>query len=135
VVHDWDSVAVRSEAVIAGVAAAIFCATGTPGGAASVDETAAFLRAYEQGRERCWSADEREACWAARLWSRAFDARKAAEIDVKRSLKPCGVRRPSGFAAPAPSVDIEQDRLSRAFTRAKFQRRDRCMFLRPHRGR
>lgn len=81
VVHDWDSVAVRSEAVIAGVAAAVFCTTGTPGTAPSIDETDAFLRTYERARGRRWSAEEREVCWAAGLWSRAFDARKAAELN------------------------------------------------------
>jgi hypothetical protein len=79
-VHDWDSVAARSEAVIAGVAAAVFCATGDPGVAATVDETEAFLSGYERARGRVWSADELQVCWAAGLWSRTFDARKAVEI-------------------------------------------------------
>jgi Ser/Thr protein kinase RdoA (MazF antagonist) len=79
VVHDWDSVAARSEAVIAGVAAAIFCTSRTPGSAPSIEDTDAFLSAYEGGRGLRWTGDEREVCWAAGLWSRAFDVRKAAE--------------------------------------------------------
>jgi hypothetical protein len=87
VVHDWDSVAARSEVVTAGVAAAVFCATGAPGSAASIDETDAFLSAYEQARGRRWSADERQACWAAGVWSRAFDARKGAEVGEVQELE------------------------------------------------
>jgi hypothetical protein len=77
VVHDWDSVAARSEAAIAGAAAAMFTATGAPLTEATTDETAAFLAAYEQARGRPWQTDERQVCWAAGLWVRAFNAKKA----------------------------------------------------------
>jgi len=69
VVHDWDSAAIRTEAAIAGVAAATFPA-GAHGVAASVAETQAFLDAY--GLER----DRRGVAWAAGLWVLLFNAKK-----------------------------------------------------------
>lgn len=78
VVHDWDSVAARPEVTLAGAAAAVFPATGVPLTEATVAETAAFLAAYEGARGRAWDADERQICWAAGLWVRAFNAKKAA---------------------------------------------------------
>lgn len=77
VAHDWDSVAARSEAAIAGAAAAVFTADGTPLTDATIDETAAFLTAYERARGRAWRDDEWQVCWAAGLWVRAFNAKKA----------------------------------------------------------
>lgn len=76
VVHDWDSVVSRPEAAIAGVAAAVCPAFGGPG-AATLEESAAFLRAYERARGQPWSADEWQVCWAAGLWVRAYNAKKA----------------------------------------------------------
>jgi Ser/Thr protein kinase RdoA (MazF antagonist) len=76
VVHDWDSVVSRPEAAIAGVAAAVCPAFGGPG-TATLEESEAFLQAYEQARGRPWSADERQVCWAAGLWVRAYNAKKA----------------------------------------------------------
>lgn len=78
VVHDWDSVVLQSEAMIAGYAAAVFPANRAPLSDATVKETEAFLRAYERARGRRWSADEWEVCWAAGLWVRAFNAKKAS---------------------------------------------------------
>jgi hypothetical protein len=77
VVHDWDSIVSRPEAAIAGVAAAVFPAWGGPGTAA-LEDTTAFLRAYEQARGHRWSREEREVCWAAGLWIRAYNAKKDA---------------------------------------------------------
>jgi hypothetical protein len=76
-VHDWDSIVSRPEAAIVGVAAAVFPGFGGPG-TATLKETAAFLRAYEQARDHCWSPAEREVCWAAGLWIRAYNAKKDA---------------------------------------------------------
>jgi hypothetical protein len=76
IVHDWDSIVSRPEAAIAGVAAAVFPACGGPG-AATLEESDAFLRAYAQGRGQPWSVDERQICWAAGLWIRAYNAKKA----------------------------------------------------------
>lgn len=78
VVHDWDSVVSLPEPAIVGAAAAVFPATGGPDEAASLEESAAFLAAYEDAHGRAWSADEREVCWAAGLWVRAFNDRKEA---------------------------------------------------------
>ena len=76
VVHDWDSVVSRPEAMIAGVAAAVCPAFGGPG-TATLEESEAFLRAYEQVRGQPWSVDERQIYWAAGLWIRAYNAKKA----------------------------------------------------------
>jgi hypothetical protein len=79
VVHDWDNVTAQPEAMLAGVAAYLFAATTfeldgeAPG--ATVEETERFLVAFEQARGRPWSADERQAAWAAGLWVAAFHAR------------------------------------------------------------
>ena len=79
VVHDWDSVTAQPEAILAGEAAYLFAATTfeldgqAPG--ATVEGTERFLVAFEQARGRAWSADEREAAWAAGLWVAAFHAR------------------------------------------------------------
>jgi Ser/Thr protein kinase RdoA (MazF antagonist) len=75
-VHDWDSAVAQPEAVVAGLAAAVWPAAGAPGQAATVEQTGQFLAAYEQARGRPWTAGERQACWAAGLWVRAFNAKK-----------------------------------------------------------
>ena len=76
VVHDWDSVVSRSEAAIAGVAAAVYPAFGGPG-TATLEESEAFLQAYEEVRGQPWSVDEWQIGWAAGLWIRAYNAKKA----------------------------------------------------------
>jgi Phosphotransferase enzyme family len=83
VVHDWDSIVSRPEAAIAGVAAAVFPGFGGPG-TATLEETATFLRAYEQACGHRWSLEEREICWAAGLWTMAYNAKKDA-LDGNRS--------------------------------------------------
>jgi hypothetical protein len=75
-VYDWDSAVAQPEAVVAGLAAAVWPAAGAPGQAATVEQTGQFLAAYEQARGRPWTAGERQACWAAGLWVRAFNAKK-----------------------------------------------------------
>ena len=74
VVHDWDSLAYLPEAAFAGGASVLFSQTSTA--AASLDESRAFLEAYEAFRVEPWSAEERSICWAAGLWNLAFDAKK-----------------------------------------------------------
>ena len=86
VVHDWDSVASRPEAVIVGAAAAVFTATGAPLTEATLEETQAFLTAYEQARGQPWSSEERQVCWAAGLWVRAFNAKKEAVSGTGASI-------------------------------------------------
>jgi len=79
-VHDWDSVVSQPEAAIAGHAAAVWPATGGPGEVASIEQTEQFLDGYADARGRPWSRDELEAAWAAGLWNRAFDAKKASLV-------------------------------------------------------
>jgi hypothetical protein len=79
VVHDWDSVAAQPEVALVGLAAAIWAADGE-GGYSSIEQTEAFLAAYAIARRRQWADTETRVAWAAGLWSRAFDAKKAAAI-------------------------------------------------------
>lgn len=79
-VHDWDSVVFQPEAAIAGQAAAVWPGTGGPGEVASIEETERFLDGYAQARARRWTDDELEVAWAAGLWNRTFDAKKASLV-------------------------------------------------------
>jgi hypothetical protein len=74
VVHDWDSTAADSEAVLVGFAAALY-STVDPRGLATVEETERFLEAYGDARGRALSADEIQRSWAAGVWTRAYDAK------------------------------------------------------------
>jgi hypothetical protein len=73
-VHDWDSVICQPEPAIAGLAAASFLGIDPPR-MASVEDSAAFLDAYQHARGRRWTSADYAACWAAGLWQRAFDAK------------------------------------------------------------
>jgi hypothetical protein len=42
---------------------------------ANVEDSAAFLDAYQAARGRRWTSQDYAACWAAGLWQRAFDAK------------------------------------------------------------
>jgi hypothetical protein len=72
VAHDWDSLIADSEAVIAGLAAAIYLYPSLP----TVTETRDFLDAYGTARGRPFSPGELQRCWAAGVWTRAFDAKQ-----------------------------------------------------------
>ena len=76
VVHDWDSLAIRTEAAIAGAAAAVFPADGVTASAATVEQTAAFLDAYREARSAHWSTDSDEIAWCAGLWVLTYNAKK-----------------------------------------------------------
>jgi Ser/Thr protein kinase RdoA (MazF antagonist) len=76
-VHDWDSVICAPEPVVVGLAAAVWPA-GITSASATVDETAAFLDAYQVARGAAWSARDLGAVWAAGLWVLAFNAKKAS---------------------------------------------------------
>jgi hypothetical protein len=80
VVHDWDSVIAQPEAAIAGQAAAIWPGTGLPGEVATVQQSEQFLAVYEHAAGQSWTDHERRAAWAAGLWTRAFDAKKASLV-------------------------------------------------------
>lgn len=71
VAYDWDSLIVDSEAVIAGLAAAIYLYPAL----ATMTETNEFLDAYAAARGRPFSPGELQRCWAAGVWTRAFDAK------------------------------------------------------------
>lgn len=77
-VFDWDSVGVQPEFGIAGLAAAVWPATGDPGDGATLQQSEQFLHHY--GQSRGWSAQELRAAWAAGLWVRCFDAKKAQAV-------------------------------------------------------
>jgi hypothetical protein len=94
-VHDWDSAAAQPEAALAGAAAAVFPADGPPLSDASVAESEAFLHAYAAARGRPWSRDEWEIAWAAGLWVRVFNAKKA-------SLRPDGAPTVALLQSEAP---------------------------------
>ena len=55
-VHDWDSVICQPEPAIAGLAAATFLGIDSPGPLASVEDSAAFLDAYQHARGRRWTS-------------------------------------------------------------------------------
>jgi hypothetical protein len=74
-VHDWDSVICQPEPVIAGLAAASFTGIEDPDRLASVEDSAAFLDAYQHARGYRWTSGDYAACWSAGLWQRVFDAK------------------------------------------------------------
>jgi hypothetical protein len=74
-VHDWDSVVCQPEPAIAGLAAASFLGIDDLRGMATVEDSTAFLDAYQHARARRWTPADYTACWAAGLWQRAFDAK------------------------------------------------------------
>jgi hypothetical protein len=79
VVHDWDSVVSGPEPVIVGLAAAVW-PCGTERRAATVDESAGFVDAYQHVAGRRWTPDEIGASWAAGLWVYAFNTKKASLV-------------------------------------------------------
>jgi hypothetical protein len=94
-VHDWDSVIAAPEPVIAGLAAAVWPAAAG-GSDASIDQSTAFLDAYQRARGR-FSAADIEAAWAAGLWVRTFNAKKAS-LDGLETLTPAEVSERSRLA-------------------------------------
>ncbi|HVD80181.1 MAG TPA: hypothetical protein VNB87_06585 [Propionibacteriaceae bacterium] len=80
VVHDWDSAVTQTEAAIAGQAAAVWPGTGLPGEVATVAQSEQFLTAYERASGHSWTDRDFRAAWAAGLWTRAFDAKKASLV-------------------------------------------------------
>jgi hypothetical protein len=80
VVHDWDSVVAQPEVAIAGQAAAVWPGTGLPGEVATLRQTEHFLAAYERASGNSWTDRDIRAAWAAGLWTRAFDAKKASLV-------------------------------------------------------
>jgi hypothetical protein len=77
-VHDWDSVIAQPEPAIVGLASAVWPATGAPGQAATVGQSAEFIAGYQQAADRRWAGREIQDAWAAGLWVRLFNAKKDA---------------------------------------------------------
>lgn len=77
-VHDWDSVIAQPEVAIVGLAAAVWPAAGGPGQAATVDQTADFLDAYQIAAGAMWTGQQAQLAWTAGLWVRLFNAKKDA---------------------------------------------------------
>lgn len=75
-VHDWDSLAIRPEAAIAGAGATVYPSNGTTAVAATIDQTAAFLDAYRGARPGAWSSDADQVAWCAGLWVVTYNAKK-----------------------------------------------------------
>jgi Ser/Thr protein kinase RdoA (MazF antagonist) len=86
VVHDWDSVVYQPEAVVAGVAAAIFPAWDGCWQPANITESEEFLDAYLRARPGPWAQDDIQAFWAATVWTRAFDAKEQSADGPVTSL-------------------------------------------------
>jgi hypothetical protein len=76
-VHDWDSIAARPEAAIAGAAAMVFPSSGTLNEQATVGQSEQFLESYARARSIRWSSEEWEVAWATGLWVQAYKAKKA----------------------------------------------------------
>jgi hypothetical protein len=97
VAYDWDSLIADSEAVIAGLAAAIYLYPALP----TVTETHDFLDAYATARGRPFTPAELQVCWAAGLWTRAYDAKNEhaakqpvtclTEDEARERLRPAGM--------------------------------------------
>lgn len=68
VAYDWDSVIVDTEAVIVGFAAAYV--------APSIEDSAAFLSAYQDVAGRRFERDELEVTWATGLWLRGWKSQR-----------------------------------------------------------
>jgi hypothetical protein len=77
-VHDWDSAIAQPEPAIVGAAAAVWPAGHNGRHAATVDESHAFIAAYEASTRVPWDRATIRVAWAAGLWVRAFNAKKDA---------------------------------------------------------
>jgi hypothetical protein len=91
VAHDWDSMIMDREAIIVGFAAADYIAP-------SIEESAQFLRVYQEVSNRQFTADEIRECWAAGLWLRSFNAKKQlAKEEQLLALTPIDAARLEEF--------------------------------------
>ncbi|HET6794613.1 MAG TPA: phosphotransferase [Acidimicrobiales bacterium] len=75
--YDWDSLALVTEPTAVGQAAATWSGRGEGDEpmAPSAEEVAAYVAAYEAGRGRSFTVEERRAAGAAALWALAYTAR------------------------------------------------------------
>lgn len=75
VVYDWDSLGTRSEPALAGAAAAVFASARGGPVAADLQQSEAFLDAYQEFRGP-FGPDAVEVAYAAGLWVMLYNARK-----------------------------------------------------------
>jgi Phosphotransferase enzyme family len=75
VVYDWDSLLIRTEPAVAGLAAAVFASTPAGPVAANMEQSESFLHEYLRGRPE-WDSAAEEVAWAAGLWPLLYNARK-----------------------------------------------------------
>jgi Phosphotransferase enzyme family len=80
-VHDWDSLAWQPEAALAGAASGSSASAGPPM-LAPIENSVAFLAAYQDLRGRLFTAVEQEIAWAASVWMAAYNAREEALYDA-----------------------------------------------------
>ena len=74
IVHDWDSIASRPEAVLAGTLAVDHVAQPDAGAAAPVVRCARVLDEYSAARGLVWTPDEIEVAWATTVWLACYNA-------------------------------------------------------------
>lgn len=74
IVHDWDSLAGRPEAVLVGCLAADHVSVPDHGAIAPIDQGWLVLGSYQRARRREFSADEIEVAWAAGTWVACYNA-------------------------------------------------------------
>lgn len=74
IVHDWDSIALRPEAVLIGTLAVDHVAAPDAGAIADVDTCAEVLAAYGAARGRELSSEETEVAWATSVWLACYNA-------------------------------------------------------------
>ncbi len=74
IVHDWDSIAARPEAVLVGTLAADHVALPGRGRIAGIDTGERVVEAYAQARGRAFTSEEHEVAWAASAWLAAYNA-------------------------------------------------------------
>lgn len=73
VVHDWDSIVARPEAVLAGNSALTYLELDA-GDISSLDQHEHFVEAYAEARGRPWSRVERQAAHATAAWVASYNA-------------------------------------------------------------
>jgi hypothetical protein len=77
-VDDWYSVIAQPETAIVGLASAVWPAAGGPADAATVEQSADFIAAYQVAAGIRWNETQVQHAWAAGLWVRLVNAKKDA---------------------------------------------------------
>ena len=72
---DWDSAICQPEPAIVGLAAVSFRGIQNISTMATVNESAAFIAAYQNARGCTWTPQDNAMSWAAGLWQRVVDAK------------------------------------------------------------